>query len=898
MNLTNGLIGLGLLTGNGSLLALGQTGTIETRAMRDAKKAFNLAPTTPPWAGTSKNAPVSVRVSQIMKLASLIDSGQSGSKTLPEDVQTSFVAFKALDRLKLLADAAMKAESGAVRGKLDAAFQRGLVDLKTYLSDAPSDKVTLAFGQVQRRFETLKIDAPPLFETLGKGLSKTRDAPLADLTGQEVFTLSITRGTQSSQLRVDLAAGPQPPTLDSVADLINATIANVKMTLPDGSIALDENGEERRKWETAFIVTKETGSWGLKITTPGGEQVSMDQENSGDSLVLAAGLSRSGSAEGTRVMRLDNPVALDTRMTIASLSAIDSRATALAVIEGSERVTVPGVEPAPTTVAAAFSVNAVVTANDGGTYLIGTTEGEIGTNRLAGERDLVLTRLSSEGAIVWQKTLGTKADVTGAAISLAPNGDIVIAGTARGNVDGTESDGDMLVARFNSAGRELSTTLIRAIGQDAAHALTVGNDGSIYVAGQTHSGADATIIRIDPNGVSRERRLIDSNGNDKISALAIAGDGSLLALTREGSETFVRKLAAQDLTAELGVYALGDVDARVLAISDDGRIAVGGATTAAINGVQANSLSGGRDGFVARIEADMSAARISYIGTAADDQVDSLTFLNGDVYAGGRTTGDLAGPRAGSIDGYVARLDSASGAVASRHQVGLAFHQTGPLHIAAAPGGDNALGALGLQRGIVSGRGPAELILKTGLKGGESFRIAAGDGTARRIEIDTNETMQSLADKLRAVLGSNATVTTPNTAAGLGLTITPRAGMELTLFNGPEGRDALYKLGLDPGLIKADAVRTDNAPKIKPGGNFSLKLDTVFDLSTKDGAARGAEILDNAISMTKTAYRSLYWDDFKARLAEGGPAVGGGSVSPYLSAQLGRYQDALQRLGG
>ncbi|MFD1961422.1 hypothetical protein ACFSHP_24585 [Novosphingobium panipatense] len=135
--------------------------------------------------------------------------------------------------------------------------------------------------------------------------------------------------------------------------------------------------------------------------------------------------------------------------------------------------------------------------------------------------------MDSEGNLVWQRSLGTAGSARGAAVTLAPNGEIVVAGTAS---SGDEIQGDMLVARFNAKGQELSNTVIRQVGAETASAVTVGRDGSIFVAGRASSGGDAVIVKLDSAGKLIERRTIDSGGSDSVAALAIDGEGAFLPL--------------------------------------------------------------------------------------------------------------------------------------------------------------------------------------------------------------------------------------------------------------------------------------------------------------------------------------------------------------------------------
>lgn len=56
--------------------------------------------------------------------------------------------------------------------------------------------------------------------------------------------------------------------------------------------------------------------------------------------------------------------------------------------------------------------------------------------------------------------------------------------------------------------------------------------------------------------------------------------------------------------------------------------------------------------------------------------------------------------------------------------------------------------------------------------------------------------------------------------------------------------------------------------------------------------------IKDAISMSQTAYRSLYWDDTKAKMIDGSKknAATGKESTAIVNAQLANYQAALARL--
>jgi hypothetical protein len=332
----------------------------------------------------------------------------------------------------------------------------------------------------------------------------------------------------------------------------------------------------------------------------------------------------------------------------------------------------------------------------------------------------------------------------------------------------------------------------------------------------------------------------------------------------------------------------------VIAVAADGTIGVGGSTSGAVTGDQTNALAGGRDGFVAQISADLATSRVTYLGTASSDRVDSLTFMNGSLYAGGRTTGDLGGTRQGTSDGFVARLDAGTGAIANIQQFGLSTRSAEPVRIAAAANGSTVLGALGLKRGRLDDQDSTLLTAQTSLRAGDQFSIKVDDGVARQITIAADETLASLSQKVSRITGTKATVTTPSGDEGRTLRIAAKPGAAIELVPGGEGRDALAKLGLPAAKLVAPPPYDADAPKVVPGGSYGLGLTNALDISTRDGAAFALGRIKSAISMTQTAYRSLYWDDGKAAIVNGGASTGG--ASPRQLAQIAQYRDALARI--
>ncbi len=885
INSANGLAGLSLLTGNNAFAVFGTgAAATETRAVRTARALFTLPDTAPPWKDAN---PPSAQLSAIKRLVSIVDKPTAGPNALPDDVDTAFLAYKALERLRMLADGAVKTVSASERNALQAVFARGLGDLESFLGTAPADKLQLSFAQPARRAESLALTTPASLiggKVMGQGVAALRTAALPGMTGDERFSIGLSKPGASETIIVDLAGTPRPPSLDSVSTAINAAIMAVPQRNADGTVFVDAQGRTPPAYAVRFTPEKTGGKWGLGISPTGSEKVAIDQIGAGDALTVATGMTALDAPGTVKILRFDEPQSTMAQRTLGSFAGIDGDATERAKIAAASA---PNVF-APTTAAA------IASDAQGFSYVVGTTSGDLGDTLADGE-DLFLSKLNSEGAVVWQRALGAAGRAQGAAVSVAANGDVVVAGTVTGGFDGANSDGDMLVARFDARGNEKFATLVRSAGADTANAVAVRADGTIFVGGKS-AGGDAFVARLDATGKLAERRTIDSGGVDGVTALAIDDAGNLLALTREGTQARLRRIDGRVLATDLASVNLGTADARAIARAPDGSIAIVGSTLAALPGTQVNATGGGRDGFVARLDAGLGTVAVTYVATGGDDQLDSVAFMNGALYVGGRTTGALDGARRGAVDGFVSRLDVATGAVQSNRQFGQAAARTEPVRIAAARGGNTVLGALGLHRGTLTPELSTTLVSQTALRAGDEFSIRVEGGASRKIVIGTDDTLSTLADRVRRITGSKATISTPKSGDGNVLRVEMKTGFSAELIAGADGKDALEKLGLRAARIAAPDAVPANAPKVRPGGSFGLDLTGALSIGASADAKVALARIKSAISVTQTGYRSLYWDDGKAALVNG--RGGGGASTAREQAQMTQYQAALDRLSG
>lgn len=928
MNLSSSLIALSILSGNSASGLQDGAGDsadahpIEGPKARLAKKAFTTVKVAAPWDAKGFKAADPTQLSAIRAMRSIIDDGHASGLPTDPDLRATFLTYRALDRLQVLAQAAAKPGVTATDRKLlERSFDRGMAELKSFVETAKTSKLTLYYGQASASVQSFAL-ATPSYMTSGVGdvVARDPDAALTGLTGKEIFEVNIgVKGGVPDTIKVDLSTGPQPPTLKSVVASINAAIAATPDRNSAGEIMRNADGTVRPRWSSRFDV-HEVGKnkYAIGFTLSPGEHASLGEQGAGDAVMASVARHGKSEADGLQLRRFGDPASDLSKSAVAGTDvSIDRAATAHASAEidakeSQRKSKDPNhVKPDPT-VNAGLSVHASASDAHGDTYLVGTAQGDYGATQSSGTKSLFLTKVDSGGHVLWRRALGSATDVDGAAVSVDADGNVSVAGTvAEKKIEAGSigHDADLLVAKFSDNGEQLVRTTIENPGADVARAITTDADGNIIVGGSSANLSGSTkglVVKVDGSGKVTQRKLLD--GVDEVRSLATDTDGHVVALNREGDASVVRRYDA-DFSADTGHYSLGaGVQAKALALAGDGRIVVAGSTSVAVSGDQANSREAGDDAFVTVVAANLAGAKTSYVdGTGAD----SVAVAGGDVYVGGRTTGAADGARRGVVDGFVARMSLSDGTIGAVNQFGAKDDVVGSVQVSTIRGGSNHLGLLGLSSGELAPKQSGTIVGQTGITpvsrqdsawgdiatSGDTFRIQLDDGFVKTIAIDQDETLSTLRDKVKRVLGKGAMVSLlkgDHDEASLKISALP--GHKVTLMHGKvtaERGDALTKLGFTAGSFSTPESSAE--VKVRPGGRYGLGLSTALSIGTKESAAEAAQQLSTAAANMKTAYGSLFWNATKAQIADG-RKNGSGEASSADTAKLASYKDALARL--
>lgn len=577
------------------------------------------------------------------------------------------------------------------------------------------------------------------------------------------------------------------------------------------------------------------------------------------------------------------------------------------------------------------NANRIAVDSEGNIFTVGTSTGSFGNQiNAASENDVFLNRFDQQGNLVFSRLLGSSGDADAFAITIDNDDNVIIAGqtdNALRSSDVLAGPGDAFVVSFDNTGEENFRFQLDTFSETSGLALTTDADGDILLGGFARSGINASstfgggqdglLLRLNgATGALEDSNLIGGATNEQIRAIELASNGDVLVALEENGDAVVRRFDPSDLTNELGSVNLGSLGAggSISGIAVDGNniIVSGTARGSGINiGTINGSNSGNLDGFVVGLSdssGGLNANFTSFIGTAASDSIADVSVSGGNIFVAGTTAGTLAGEvSVGADDGFVARLNAATGVVEDQEQFGAsAGTSLNVSGIAFTEQGNSVLDTLGLSQGTVNDRQERDIVSQTSAREGDFFFLQVDGERRRRITIDAGDTFSDLARQIRIAAFRDVDVTVRRGSEGEGLRIsTVRDARAITLIPGSDDQDALERLGLQAGrLIPQNELfgsldeeeDEDLSPEESLGGAFGLGIDGALNIRDQTTARFVLSQLDNAISEIQRADRSLEFNPFRDLIRNGNAGNADGPVNPRTLSRIADFQTALSRL--
>ncbi|MCP4603593.1 MAG: hypothetical protein GY847_24260 [Proteobacteria bacterium] len=135
---------------------------------------------------------------------------------------------------------------------------------------------------------------------------------------------------------------------------------------------------------------------------------------------------------------------------------------------------------------------------DGNIYVTGTVWGSLNDNRYAGSSDVFLRKFTPEGTELWTAQWGTRFAEQGRSVVVDSLGYILVGGRTGGSMDDNSNAGneDIFVTKLDSDGIKLWTFQVGTPEDDTCESLAVNEAGEIYLTGHTRGKFGQTDERI------------------------------------------------------------------------------------------------------------------------------------------------------------------------------------------------------------------------------------------------------------------------------------------------------------------------------------------------------------------------------------------------------------------
>ena len=290
----------------------------------------------------------------------------------------------------------------------------------------------------------------------------------------------------------------------------------------------------------------------------------------------------------------------------------------------------------------------------------------------------------TEGA-TWTRQFGgvKNEEATGLAVDGA--GNIYVVGTTAGEIPGQTNHGfgDAWIRKYDTEGNELWTRQYGSTdgSADSGVDAVVDAEGSVYIVGRTSGslpgatnmgGFDGYLRKYDPQGQDVLTFHIGTEGRDAALRVALDEEGNIYVLgeTRGafpghtnlgGVDVFLRK--HDSMGQELWVLQFGTEEADSggdLTIDAGGNAYVTGSTFGVLDDM--DEFTEDNDVYVTKVDPSGNVLWTHQFGSGADQADEGFAVIvdvDGDVYVGGRVSGELPdGATWGGLDAFIRKYDS------------------------------------------------------------------------------------------------------------------------------------------------------------------------------------------------------------------------------------------------
>ncbi len=882
-------------------------------------------------------------------------SQTASSAAANTDYQHLFALYQGLTSLQSLTTAAAATSTTSAQlAILQQAFSSGVGQVRSFVSSAPFSEFAVSDGKVSASDET-SVGVAQSSDTYDTGplVSGSPGDVVQAFQGEVAFSLTAAN-LQGKPTTVNFNLddlGSTPRTLSNVVNYLNSQLsaAGLKTRFADNLIP-GTAAATKTSGTTTTVTPATPDQYGLQINGTPNELLSFSAAATTPAVYIAQTSYDPSATSATSTTTATTSSTTTTSGTSSTAAATSSQVIKLDQPAASGGATIRGFTDS---LPAGATVQATATAPDGSVYVLANVDSTINGQTLTGQQDAALLKYDSAGQLESTRVLGSAGTINATAIAVSADGkQVAVAGSVTGgSLDAADTSQNSstvqqsFVAVYDSSGDPLWSQTQDATSDNQANAVSFGADDTVYVAGDasgqlpgatavggqdgyvqgfavtastdqlskdvTYTASTAFTQQFGTTGVDRATGVVASGASVYVSSVengeaVVRQYGvSPTATTKPGNvtSTTVTTPGTATLTARQDLGALNGGNVSGIALAADGSVLVAGSThDAALQaGTVTSAYSGDGDAFVARLSANLNPASgedVAYYNGGAPTTATAITVSGDTAYITGQLNGQSTTTPA---LGYVAAFDPSSGQLSFSSSFSGSAGSAAPSSIAVASSGASVLDRLGLPQGALAVQAqPSQLLTaNSAVQAGDSFYVQSGGGVAQKVSIAADDTYSSLAQKIEAASGYNATVTTLTLNNAQQIEIKPaNASANIRIEAGPAGQDALAPLGLKEGLVSTTA--TGAAPTTLNGAPVTSEVQSHYSITVPDSLslANAADVAtaQKTLATAIADVQSIYSDLTTAKSTTKGAT--GGTVPAYLTAQIANYKLALSRLTG
>ncbi len=169
---------------------------------------------------------------------------------------------------------------------------------------------------------------------------------------------------------------------------------------------------------------------------------------------------------------------------------------------------------------------AITRAADGSLIVLGTSK----SFAKHYDRDLYVAKISLEGKLIWDKSLGGNRDEFAGGIARTDDGGFLVVGDSNSFGNGYK---DVYIVKLDQNGKEISSHVIGGEKEDSAQALTRTSDGAMMLVGyrelERSGNTDFFVMKLDQNGKKIWAKTYGEEQADRLNGVTATADGGIVA---------------------------------------------------------------------------------------------------------------------------------------------------------------------------------------------------------------------------------------------------------------------------------------------------------------------------------------------------------------------------------